>query len=93
VLVVTRLDRLARSSRDLLNVLDTITQAVRDCTPPTGRAGRSDHGCEYWRDDYCVDDIEHLDLYDLCRAMAWLGEGWRPWIKRTARWFPVASRM
>jgi hypothetical protein len=34
----------------------------------------SDQGCEYWRDDYCVEDIKQLDLHDLCRAMAWLGE-------------------
>jgi hypothetical protein len=34
----------------------------------------SDQGCEYWRDDYCVDGIKQVDLHDLCRAMAWLGE-------------------
>ena len=30
--------------------------------------------CEYWRDDYCIDGIEQLDLHHLYRAMAWLGE-------------------
>ena len=34
----------------------------------------SDRACEYWRDDYCIDGIEQLDLHHLYRAMAWLGE-------------------
>src|SRR5438445_4685632 len=44
VLVVTRLDRLARSTRDLLNILDTIAKAGAGaartsggCHPPVGK--------------------------------------------------------
>jgi hypothetical protein len=53
VLMVTRLDRLARSTRDLLNILATITgrkarrlkRLTRCCAPTSGRRGRSPQRC------------------------------------------------
>jgi DNA invertase Pin-like site-specific DNA recombinase len=43
VLVVTRLDRLARSTRDLLNLLGTINEKVAGFKSPQGYLGRHDH--------------------------------------------------
>jgi hypothetical protein len=34
----------------------------------------SDRACEYWRDDYDIEDLDDLELHHLYRAMMWLGE-------------------
>jgi DNA invertase Pin-like site-specific DNA recombinase len=44
VLMVTRLDRLARSTRDLLNVLDTIKQAGAGSIPRAENVGDREFG-------------------------------------------------
>ena len=44
LVIVTRLDRLARSTRDLLNILDTIAKAGADIQITRRRLGRHDHG-------------------------------------------------
>jgi hypothetical protein len=34
----------------------------------------SDRACEQWREDYHIDGVDGLQLHQLYRAMAWLGE-------------------
>ena len=34
----------------------------------------SDRACEQWREDYCIEGVDGLQLHQLYRAMAWLGE-------------------
>jgi DNA invertase Pin-like site-specific DNA recombinase len=53
VLLVTRLDRLARSTRDLLNVLDTIAKGWRGLQVASRRVGRHHHRA--WEAD--ADDL------------------------------------
>ena len=43
ILVVTRLDRLARSTRDLLNILDNRSEGWRGFPLPRRHLGRYDH--------------------------------------------------
>ena len=34
----------------------------------------SDRAAEKWKDDYAIEGVGDLDLHQLYRAMAWLGE-------------------
>ena len=38
----------------------------------------SDRACEHWREDYRIAGVESLQLHQLYRAMAWLGEALPP---------------
>ena len=51
ILLVTRLDRLARSTRDLLNTLDTVAKAGAAFRIPQRCLGRHHHG-PWQADDY-----------------------------------------
>ena len=36
--------------------------------------GGSDRAADRWREDYCIDGVDELELHHLYRTMAWLGE-------------------